>query len=1125
MQAEYDVVVVGSGYGGAVAASRLARAGRRVCLLERGREWLPGDFPNTLDVAAPEVQVQSGGTRVGRQDALYEFVIGEDIDVFKGCGLGGTSLVNANVCVEPDRRVFEDPAWPSPLRKGTSEALDRLLADGFRRATEMLGATPYPREAPLKLRALERGAECVGGEFYRLPISVTFEDEKPNPFGVDQPACTDCGDCVTGCNYGSKNTVAMNYLPDAVRHGAEIYCQVDVRRVERQPSGWSIFFDVPDAHRDRFGHDSEPSVSATIVVLAGGTLGSTEILLRSRAAGLGLSNMLGERFTGNGDVLGFGYNDDYRVNGVGAGARKPDSSDPVGPCITGIIDRRSTRRLRDGFVIEEGVLPGAAAELYPGLFRVAAAVVGQDTDSGVFDALREKGRELLSVGSSYRGAMQHTQTFLVMCHDSARGRLELRDDRINVSWPGVASEAIFDTVNTEGLREATRANGGIFVPNPEWSDWLGKKLVTVHPLGGCVMGDDAEHGVVDERGRVFSSTHGNAVHRGLYVADGAIVPTSVGINPLLTITALAERICLLCAEDHGFHIDYESAGASLPPIREEPVGVRFTERMAGYFSRNETESHERGYERGEGEGGSLEFLLTIESNDVTAMLANPDHMARAFGTVRAPLLSSQPLSVQRGEFHLLSAGDEVGTRHMIYRLPLRSAGGDAYYMHGLKVIRDDPGFDLWRDATTLYVTVHAGSDASGRIMGKGILRIGPVDFGRQLSTLQATGGADAESRLEGLLAFGEFFAGTLFQTYAGLVAGPRAFDKKLAPRRRRALRVPRPVTLPVRTDDGVHLRLTRYQGGGKGPVMLSHGIGVSGRIFALDTIETNLIEYLCAHGYDVWNFDYRMSSALPSAGKRANGDVVAQRDYPAAVRAVLRETGADSLDIVAHGFGSVTLFMAMLSGLRGVRSVVASQIGAHIVVPTGTRLKSGLHVPEVLDALSFEEVDSDASSEDPWWERVFDRAFGLWPREGEELCDSATCHRISFMYSLPYEHDQLNFVTHDTLHEIFGVANIDAFKHLALMVRRGHLVDAQGREAYLPHVARLAVPITFIHGAENHCFFPESTEKTLRWLKRRNHPGLYERHVVPHHGHVDCIIGNNAVDDVFPRVLAHLERF
>ncbi|MEQ1843569.1 MAG: FAD-dependent oxidoreductase, partial [Verrucomicrobiales bacterium] len=149
MKSEYEVVVIGSGYGGSIAASRMARAGRSVCLLEKGREYLPGDFPETTEQAALEMNATTQqGHHLGRENGLYTFEFGEGINVFRGCGLGGTSLVNANVSIEADKRVFEDPLWPAELR------VQGALDEGYRLAREMLNPSPYPSHFP-KLPKLE----------------------------------------------------------------------------------------------------------------------------------------------------------------------------------------------------------------------------------------------------------------------------------------------------------------------------------------------------------------------------------------------------------------------------------------------------------------------------------------------------------------------------------------------------------------------------------------------------------------------------------------------------------------------------------------------------------------------------------------------------------------------------------------------------------------------------------------------------------------------------------------------------------------------------------------------------------------------------------------------------------
>jgi cholesterol oxidase len=269
--------------------------------------------------------------------------------------------------------------------------------------------------------------------------------------------------------------------------------------------------------------------------------------------------------------------------------------------------------------------------------------------------------------------------------------------------------------------------------------------------------------------------------------------------------------------------------------------------------------------------------------------------------------------------------------------------------------------------------------------------------------------------------------------------------------------------------------------------------------------------------------DSRVSIELPASHRPSTGDDLARIDYPEAVARLLAITGAQSVQMVVHCYGATTFFMAMLAGLQGVRSAVVSQIAAHVDAAPAVALKSGLHVPDALAAIGVESLDT--SSDPDLWNRLFDKAVALQRQPREERCDSSVCHRISFFYSLLYEHDQLTPLTHETLHELFGEANIAAFRHLGVMVRKGHLVDAAGRDVYMPHVGRLKLPLCFIHGAENACYLPRSTERTFDWLRAHNGSHLYERHVIANHGHIDCIFGKNAATAVYPLVLAHLEKY
>jgi len=1120
----YEVVVIGSGYGGSIAASRMARAGRRVCLLERGREFLPGEFPDTRPEAAAEMHLDIHGKRIGARNGLYHFHVNRDINVLTGCGLGGTSLINANVSLPPEAWVLDSPEWPAALRQDRA-----VLDEGFRRAKEMLKPQPFPDHLPVpaKLAALKLGAAGFGDNaFYRPPINVNFK-EGTNHVGVHQGACPGCGDCVSGCNTGAKNTTAMTYLPDAHNHGAEIFTETAVQWIARDGDGWRVYYDYLGG-REPFG-GGEAFVTAGVVVLAAGSLGSTEILLRSREKGLPLSDRLGHGFTGNGDFLGFGYNNHLPINGVGTGLREVAEADRVGPCITGIIDLRKTPGgdPREGMVIEEGVIPGAMAAFLATALATTARLVGRDTDGGLGDWAADKFQQVISfLKGAYQGAVHHTMTYLVMTHDNAKGEMHLDRDRLRISWPGAGKQRIFEKVS-ENLRKVTTALGGVYIKNPTWNKLMHHSLTTVHPLGGCPMGEEARTGVTNHKGQVFAGTDGGDVYAGLYVACGAVVPRTLGVNPLLTISALAERTCHYMAADRGWTIPYELKAPAAGAGEAGKPGIKFTERMRGYLSTTATADYETAFADGKKKDNPFSFLFTILSEDVAEMLENPAHQARLFGTVDAPALSPEPLVATGGTFNLFVADEHnAAVRYMRYEAVLKAADGRAYFFEGHKVAHDGPGFDVWKDTTTLFIRVYDGPGKESPLLAKGMLRIVAADFARQMTTLKVLNVTGKLERLQWQARFGKFFAGSLFEVYGNLNPGGTPLKPESPPRAKRPLRVNPPRLHDFTTSDGVKLRLVRYRGGAKGPVLLAHGLGVSGLIFAIDTIATNLVEYLFENGYDVWVLEYRASVDLPASRTQFTADQIARFDWPAAVQEVRRLSGAADIQVVAHCYGATTFSMAMLSGLGGVRSAVLSQVGPIVKAPALTELKSKLHLPDLLEKLGVSFMDTDPEEHATWKGRLLDAAARLVPGAAEERTKDPVSNRITFIYGPLYKLGNLNPATFAALHEMFGVANISALKHLARMVRAERVVDAGGGDVYLPHVTQITpFPILFIHGAENQCYLPESTEEAQRLLQRTFPHVAYERHVIPGYAHIDCIFGQHAHRDVYPLLLQHLAQY
>lgn len=1130
MQPRYDAIVVGSGYGGGVAASRLARMGLKVAVLERGEELLPGEYPDTPAEALARSQVDAPGFRKGRGTELFDLRVGADINVLVGCGLGGTSLINANVALKADPRVFDDAVWPATLR-------DDDLEQGYARALAMLNPRPYPNDGVEwphlnKLRAMEVAADALAARLDLPPINVSFE-EGHNAAGVWQPKCNLCGDCCSGCNTGAKNTTLMNYLPDAEAHGAEIFCGARVRWLERlDGEGWSVGYDPIGLGRDAF--DAEPlRVAARIVVLAAGTLGSTEILLRSRERGLPLSSTLGSRFSGNGDVLAFGYNNDQPIDGIGFGwkaaayAWKTDEERPVGPTIAGLIDLRAVGEgaadVERGMVIEEGAIPGSIAGFLPTIMAATAAAFGKDSDPG--DMLSERAREMESlVRGPYHGAVNHTQTFLVMSHDGVtadepdQGRIELDSNgRVRVEWNNVGGKAGFRRV-AANLEEAVKATGGTYVPNPIWTEALGDRLVTVHPLGGCPMADDAARGVVDDACRVYSGISGTSVHPDLYVCDGAVLPRSVGVNPLLTISAVAERAMIKLSRVIDRPIDMSPAQPRADrSIGAATVGVRFTEKMAG-----------RAKPAAGGAETDLSFVVTVTAADVDRLIREREHEAELIGTVTMPALPDGPFTVVDGCWNLFTdAVDRVDTRQMVYSMPLVATDGRTrYHFSGRKLIHDDRGFDVWKDTTTLFVEIRKDGP-QGELLYTGELHIDPRDFLRQLRTVTVTGAPSLAVRARTLARFGGFFGGRLFDAFGGPFARPSLYDPDVV-RAKRPLRTGEPEVHHFETGDGKCLRLTRYKGGDKGPVILSHGLGVSSLIFTIDTIDTSLLEYLYAGGYDCWLLDYRASIELPYTREQFTADDVADKDYPAAIAEVLRLTGKPSVQFVGHCYGAMSFAMGVLGGtVQDVRSAVISQIAAHADVPFFTqRLLAHLRAPDMMRLLGVKLLDARATRKRNFLARGIDAFLRtLYPMHPDYRTPSITSLRIVALYGPLYRLERLNQATLDAMPEMFGKSNIAAFRQLARIARTGHVVRIDGRDLVgESNLRNWTMPTLFVHGALNAAFRPSGTLKTMAALEAVNGPGLYERVEIPATGHIDCIFGKDAARTVFPAILAHLDK-
>ncbi len=553
MSEHFDVVVVGSGFGGSVVAARLAEAGQRVCVLERGQAFPPGSFPRTQHGISRNVWDPSEG-----HFGMFNVWTFRGIEALVSAGLGGGSLIYANVLLR------KPPEWFAEDHTGVRQPWPVTYDDlepHYEEAERRLNAQRYPFDkAPYnetrKTKALQEAAGRLGLRWERPPLAVTFwnDGEEPvtgEPIREDRPnlhelregrpytrtTCRLCGECDVGCNYGSKNTLDYTYLTAAAHAGAEIRTLAEVRRFEpRVEGGYRIHYvhHEPDADYWRAAGREPIEVTADRLVLSAGTLGSTYLLLKNRAALPTLSERIGERFCGNGDLLSFVM----KCTGEDASETR-DIGPTYGPVITSTVrvpdalDGEGTGR---GYLVQDAGFPafvswlieasnvkGTARRLVRAAVRRVRARFGRDPRSDISAELADAlGDCALSKGSL---------PLLGMGRDVPDGRLSLAaDGYLACDWSIETSKPYFDTV-IGTMRDISDAWGGTFVPNPTYRM---SRVITVHPLGGCPMGRTIEEGVTDPYGAVFGNP-------GLYVADGSVMPGPTGPNPALTIAALANR--------------------------------------------------------------------------------------------------------------------------------------------------------------------------------------------------------------------------------------------------------------------------------------------------------------------------------------------------------------------------------------------------------------------------------------------------------------------------------------------------------------------------------------------------------------------------------------------------------
>lgn len=555
----YEMVVIGTGFGGSVMACRTARKWpNAVLVLERGKRYPMGSFPRSPKAMAEnfwnipfEDRARPGPIqRQGQQHGLFDIRDGKGINAVLCAGLGGGSLIYANVFLEPPAQTFTH-GWPAGYDRAK-------LAPYYAVAKEVLGARPIPlnddprRKVP-RADLFDAVADKHGrphqwadinvffGNDYKNPLAIGVQDK--NRYGALQTSCVYCGECDVGCNTHSKNTLDLNYIHVAeTRYGADVRTEHLATRIvpvnaagkddptELGDNGYRVSFIDLDGNEEK-------SVLTRRVCVSSGALGSTELLMRCRDV-LGtlphVSPMLGQRFSANGDFLSFAIDGDLDV----------DSN--YGPVITRWTDFNLYKDYnRDhAFILQDAAFPAFGSWL-------AAGAIPKILDLGnLWRAIRHLinrvrgGASLGRIGFFLADLLKNdranrTAVLLCMGHDKGNGTMNLDDNGYLVlDWPRRDNMTYYNAV-LDAAREFGRYINAAFVTaTPNWW-WPARHNVTVHALGGCILADSAQQGVTSAAPQTLGQVFG---YKGLYVADGAIVPSAIGANPTATITALSEMI-------------------------------------------------------------------------------------------------------------------------------------------------------------------------------------------------------------------------------------------------------------------------------------------------------------------------------------------------------------------------------------------------------------------------------------------------------------------------------------------------------------------------------------------------------------------------------------------------------
>jgi cholesterol oxidase len=513
-----DVAVIGSGFGGSVAAHRLTEKGYRVTVLEKGRRWQPSDFPKNNWNIRKSFWFPYIGCR-----GIFGMRLLREALVLHGVGVGGGSLVYANTLFEPPETVWDDPQW-----KGL-EDWRAVMPERYDTARKMLGVVENPKLGPAD-EALRRAAARRGREssFKNTPVGIYFGSPDvtvPDPYfdgaGPPRTGCTFCGGCMVGCRPGAKNTLDKNYLYLAEKAGARVIPDTRVTFVEALPGG---AYRLHWKQSKGLFSSTKGTLTSARVVFSAGVLGTVPLLMESKERGglPNLSRQIGNVVRTNSEAL-LGVTSRSRKDlseGIAIAAKVEIDEVTHFECVR--FPKGSDVMLLLGTPLTDGG-PGL-----PRWLKWLGNILRHPID--FLRIIKPWGKaETGTVVMAMQTADNHTR--LVRKRQWLWPFRRTLTTQPDPNQPGIPS---YIPVANEIAREVAADLDAI--PQSTLNEVLLDTSTTAHILGGCGIGADADHGVIDSSGRVFG-------YEGLYVMDGSMISANLGVNPSLTITALSEHVC------------------------------------------------------------------------------------------------------------------------------------------------------------------------------------------------------------------------------------------------------------------------------------------------------------------------------------------------------------------------------------------------------------------------------------------------------------------------------------------------------------------------------------------------------------------------------------------------------